>query len=615
MLMRAGLRDRDAGVVRAATQLLCTAWVKKAGYNLIELARMLGVEHFPEDAERVLRHALRHAPAQCATHTPRPPFALHQLCAETALYWRVLADHTRATASSSTSARNVAAADEAIEALMCDTVALCDMLASPRVDPSATPAAAQAAHAASLAAAPPVAAAVENATNTGNAPKTPSVGAVPVVLSASTALFVRTELLKLSAHADVQDELGAARFAAWLRAELCNIESPADQVAPALAALKRVHTRHAASEQGATGGNGAVDEAAELDFVRLCCELLADVRDPLDAGANEDDETRARRAAAEQRADELQTLVDRLHADKNAALQEEDYERAAAAKRRIAAAVAELDTLEDALGGLAPNDERTWHRLASVAGELLAITRLSLRAAPPLVALRPTYVLPALQHEAPAVRAVAVRALGMYALLGRAAARENLILLMQPLIHGDAPVIQLAALKGVADCLLLYGLELARPAAPAAQVDASGSATAAVAASALSPADVLRSLVAFMQDEDVELRTAACESLAKLLYIGRLADPGTLSALIVAYFNPATADDAQARQCLALFFPALLAISPAHRALFGVALMRAVRTFAAAPAGRCVVESASCVQRLTRTSHVLVVTTNRRVGF
>jgi hypothetical protein len=83
MLMRAGLKDRDAAVVRSATQLLCTSWVKKTGYNLIELLKLLGVEHFPEDAEYVLRHVLKNAPAQCAAQTPRPPYAMHQLGSET----------------------------------------------------------------------------------------------------------------------------------------------------------------------------------------------------------------------------------------------------------------------------------------------------------------------------------------------------------------------------------------------------------------------------------------------------------------------------------------------------------------------------------------------------
>jgi hypothetical protein len=35
----------------------------------------------------------------------------------------------------------------------------------------------------------------------------------------------------------------------------------------------------------------------------------------------------------------------------------------------------EIDELESSLGGLAPNDEPTWLRLAQVAGELLLLTR------------------------------------------------------------------------------------------------------------------------------------------------------------------------------------------------------------------------------------------------
>jgi hypothetical protein len=98
-----------------------------------------------------------------------------------------------------------------------------------------------------------------------------------------------------------------------------------------MAALKRLHTNtnssanninndnnnNAEGHEGSNGngnGNGNngssddVDEAGESDFVRLCVELLADVRDPLD-NSNEDAETRAQRVKAETRAEELHALI------------------------------------------------------------------------------------------------------------------------------------------------------------------------------------------------------------------------------------------------------------------------------------------------------------------
>ncbi len=101
---------------------------------------------------------------------------------------------------------------------------------------------------------------------------------------------------------------------------------------------------------------------------------------------------------------------------------------------------------------------------------------------------------------------------------------------------------QLAALRGVADCLLLFGMELVKSSAAAVAANAAaslaaastddGSAAAAAAASVLlSPADVLHSVASFMQDEDVELRTASVEALAKLLYLGRVADSGAFAGV------------------------------------------------------------------------------------
>jgi hypothetical protein len=120
------------------------------------------------------------------------------------LYWRVLADHTRATSSASK-------VDEAIEALMCNTVVVCEMLASPRLNLKATAADATAAFNASVAAsqAAPLAAAV---------------------LSPTTILFVRSQLLKLTQHLDLQDEMGSGRLTSWIQNELRDVASPHDQV-------------------------------------------------------------------------------------------------------------------------------------------------------------------------------------------------------------------------------------------------------------------------------------------------------------------------------------------------------------------------------------------------
>jgi hypothetical protein len=92
-----------------------------------------------------------------------------------------------------------------------------------------------------------------------------------------------------------------------------------------MAALKRLHLRSGVDSE-------EIDQSNESDYIRLCCELLADVRDPLDA-EDEDENTKEKRLQAEQRADELQAQIDKWHDDKNKALQSEDYELAAAIKK------------------------------------------------------------------------------------------------------------------------------------------------------------------------------------------------------------------------------------------------------------------------------------------
>lgn len=71
-----------------------------------------------------------------------------------------------------------------------------------------------------------------------------------------------------------------------------------------------------------------------LSTFRLTLEMLEDIRDPLDsAAAAQDDMDEDERRQAEERSAALTQLLDELHAEKKLALQEEDYERAAAVKK------------------------------------------------------------------------------------------------------------------------------------------------------------------------------------------------------------------------------------------------------------------------------------------
>ncbi len=228
-----------------------------------------------------------------------------------------------------------------------------------------------------------------------------------------------------------------------------------------------------------------------------------------------------------------------------------------------------------------PQDELTWVRLLTMINELLKHTKKNLKH-PGLMSLRTDYLLPAYQHKEPGIRELAVKGLAVYSMLDRHAAADNLLLLLQPLIHGDATGIQIVALQAVFDVILLFGLDIVARAA-SASVASSSSEAAAAPALTMSPSDVVKTLTAFLSDDDEDMRTNAAEGFTKLLLLGRLADGNILSHLVLLYFNPATEDDAHLRQCLSAFFPAFLAASDAHRTMLRGAVLPSVRVVIEAP--------------------------------
>jgi hypothetical protein len=82
----------------------------------------------------------------------------------------------------------------------------------------------------------------------------------------------------------------------------------------------------------------------EADFIRFTLELLADIRDPLDA--EESEEQQQQRLDMESAANTYQSKLEALQTEKVQALREEDYERASIIKKQIVEVVEAIDALE-----------------------------------------------------------------------------------------------------------------------------------------------------------------------------------------------------------------------------------------------------------------------------
>ena len=56
-------------------------------------------------------------------------------------------------------------------------------------------------------------------------------------------------------------------------------------------------------------------------------------------------------------------------------------------------------------------------------------------------------------------------------------------------------------------------------------------------------------------EESDQVQCVLCIGICKLLLSGQVTDTRVLASLILTYVSPATADNAELRQCLSYFFP------------------------------------------------------------
>lgn len=204
--------------------------------KLLQMLKLLGVEHFSVDAARLVAHVLKSScSGQVMAATPAPPYALAELGPEQvpfaldkytiswgfshsrffsqALYWRILAQHTASQAAPGVR-------PESLDVLLGDTVSLCALL-------DALAATCAAGSTLSVVVGVPqrtgvldlnwrLSACFNSMVVTSGAVS--DLESVPVrVLASSAVCMVYEELLQLAAHVDPQDEGGVRRLVAWLR--------------------------------------------------------------------------------------------------------------------------------------------------------------------------------------------------------------------------------------------------------------------------------------------------------------------------------------------------------------------------------------------------------------
>jgi len=214
-----------------------------------------------------------------------------------------------------------------------------------------------------------------------------------------------------------------------------------------------------------------------------------------------------------------------------------------------------------------------------------------------LLTLLEEFVTISVQSEIAAIRKEAILALSCCCLRSIESARQHMLLLLQA-AHIDVHEVRIAAITAVVDLLMKHGLAsfITADESPANNLDTSGGETGE--SSSVSPSkcgdgsidnamesdlatrgatltqgelnaqggnSVVAILTKILDEPDMELRTEVAEGLCKLLMIGAISSPKLLSRLLLIWYNPMTEADSKLRHILGTFFPLYCSMSKFHQ--------------------------------------------------
>eukprot|EP01083_Nonionella_stella_P065978 173343_1 len=432
--------------------------------------------------------------------------------------------------------------------------------------------------------------------------------------------FMTTQLLRLALHLDIHDEVSRNKVIDLAQRFLKDLALSNDLMAHVLKLLRNLYSD-------------------ESEYVTFVLEIVSDLRDPLDAataalnlegGEISPEEDAAQRAQLDARFQELEEETKELRGELETCKMAEDFEEAAAVKKKLEAIDQEIRGVDDLINVKDKRDIAIWQRIIAIVSDLLRFTQKGL-ALPSIEMLLKATIRKAVTNLSPFIRAPALEALSLYCLLDTAAARTHLVLFMH-VIHNDQEALQLIAMKAIFDQILVHDVHLfaedpepavpdppSREASPppddadefkhnsVAEAEAmrreegvtpcegQGEEEEVMANGEAIPAALKRvtaeaayaSLTEYLQSDDEHLLFCAVEGFSKLMCMNRLHDVHVLSLLVLLYFSPATMEDERCRQCLAIFFPAFAASSITsslgHRKALQACLLPTLRTLAYAP--------------------------------
>jgi len=245
--------------------------------------------------------------------------------------------------------------------------------------------------------------------------------------------FLAWQLLKMAVHLDFQDEYGRGEIIR-LSQELMRSPNVSHELIPYVTRV----LRKVMEEDG---------------FIQIACEIVNEIRDPLDEEEPEDEEERLK---MEKQLEDKHDEREQLKVEKLQSVRCEDFETAGICKQQIDRLTYEMDLLEEQLNAREKRDQRTWKRVLTIVGDLLEFTKCSIDH-PFLQPLLNNTLVPAVSHEDPFIREPGLLAFGLYCLLDKNAARKNMILFLK-VLQQDQLALQYLSLKILFDFFMVFDM-------------------------------------------------------------------------------------------------------------------------------------------------------------
>ncbi|XP_046435032.1 condensin complex subunit 3 [Neodiprion fabricii] len=223
---------------------------------------------------------------------------------------------------------------------------------------------------------------------------------------------------------------------------------------------------------------------------------------------------------------------------------------------------------------------------------------------PMLRSLLMDMVLPNLDHSVCSVIIGALKATTVCCLLDEDLAKKYIpVFFLQFSVENDD--IWLAALKGIFDLLVLYGLERLGMAPDPETTEDTGQANKSrsnrtvrlysqsedtdTLLSTPRPSlncenrNIINILTGLLDNANRDLRTIAVEGLCKLLLHRRISSPSLVARLIILWHNPVTDNDSYLRQCLSYFFNHFGTVVPDSQEMLERSFLVTLKMLANAP--------------------------------